>query len=125
MVLVSHDEQLIRNICTEVWMCRDQKVTILDQGIYGAFSGQKIIRDNTIEIYIIDAKIRLNFTINNKNRSIFTINTKNRSNLLIDLWRKLNRSRSVIYLIYLAIYIAITIASIAIYITFIAQLQLN
>ena len=33
MILVSHDEQLIRNICTEVWMCRDQKVAVLDQGI--------------------------------------------------------------------------------------------
>ena len=30
MILVSHDEQLIRNICNEVWMCKDQKVTILE-----------------------------------------------------------------------------------------------
>ncbi|XP_065890278.1 ATP-binding cassette sub-family F member 3-like [Dysidea avara] len=30
VILVSHDEQLIRNICNEVWMCKDQKVTILE-----------------------------------------------------------------------------------------------
>lgn len=46
MILVSHDEVLIKNICTEVWMCRDQKVTILDQGIaqYRAQLEREIIK---------------------------------------------------------------------------------
>ena len=33
VVLVSHDERLIRLICTEVWVCGDQKVRRVEGGI--------------------------------------------------------------------------------------------
>ena len=33
MILVSHDERLIRMICTEVWVARDGRVDSLEGGI--------------------------------------------------------------------------------------------
>ena len=32
-MLVSHDERLIRMVCTEVWICGNQTVKSLDGGI--------------------------------------------------------------------------------------------
>ena len=33
VILVSHDERLIRVICNELWLCKDKTVTVLDGGI--------------------------------------------------------------------------------------------
>ena len=33
MILVSHDERLIRVICTELWLVKDKTVTVLEGGI--------------------------------------------------------------------------------------------
>jgi len=33
VIIVSHDERLIRLICTEVWVCVDLKVRRVDGGI--------------------------------------------------------------------------------------------
>jgi ATP-binding cassette subfamily F protein 3 len=33
VLLVSHDERLIRKICTELWVCANKTVTRLDGGI--------------------------------------------------------------------------------------------
>ena len=33
VILVSHDERLIRLICTEVWVCADLKVRRIEGGI--------------------------------------------------------------------------------------------
>jgi ATP-binding cassette, subfamily F, member 3 len=33
LVLVSHDERLIRLVCSEIWVCADHRVTRIEGGI--------------------------------------------------------------------------------------------